>query len=184
LLPHGPSQRLAAFPEQPDHDRWFESGNFVWLSPVPILAMVNAVALWRAVMRRANIAPFLLALSFFALGFIGLMLGIWPNFILPPSLSIWDAAAPLASQKFVLVGALIMLPAVLGIRGGLFGVSGQSQIGRGVSLRAMCEPAPGAVSAVPCKVGRPGFEQCSDGLYDTIQDKCSREAAHGCLPRH
>ncbi len=66
--------------------RWFESGNFVWLSPVPILALVNAIALWRAVMRKAEMAPFLLTLSFFALGFAGLALGIWPN-LLPPSLS-------------------------------------------------------------------------------------------------
>ena len=41
--------------------RWFESGNFVWLSPVPILALVNAVALWRAVMQRADYLPFILA---------------------------------------------------------------------------------------------------------------------------
>ena len=64
-------------------------------------------------MRRAERAPFVLALCFFALGFVGLVLGMWPN-LLPPSLSIWDAAAPPSSQGFVLVGALIMLPAVLG----------------------------------------------------------------------
>ena len=93
--------------------RWFDSGNFIWLSPVPILALINAIALWRAVMRKAETAPFVLALSFFALGFVGLLLGIWPN-LLPPNLSIWDAAAPPASQGFVLVGALLMLPAVLG----------------------------------------------------------------------
>jgi cytochrome d ubiquinol oxidase subunit II len=93
--------------------RWFESGNFIWLSPVPLLAIANAVLLWLAVMRRREVAPFVLALSFFALGFAGLLLGIWPN-LLPPSLSIWEAAAPPSSQGFVLVGTLIMLPAVLG----------------------------------------------------------------------
>ena len=93
--------------------RWFESGNFIWLSPVPLLAIANAVLLWLAVMRRREVAPFALALCFFALGFVGLLLGIWPN-LLPPSLSIWEAAAPPASQGFVLVGTLIMLPAVLG----------------------------------------------------------------------
>ena len=41
---HGARQHLAAVLEQPDHGRWFESGNFIWLSPVPILALVNAVA--------------------------------------------------------------------------------------------------------------------------------------------
>lgn len=94
-------------------ERWFDSGHFIWLSPVPLLALVNAVLLWRAVMRRAEYAPFILALTFFALGFAGLILGIWPN-LLPPDLSIWQAAAPPSSQAFVLVGTLIMLPAVLG----------------------------------------------------------------------
>jgi cytochrome bd ubiquinol oxidase subunit II len=93
--------------------RWFESGNFVWLFPVPLLALVNAVMLWRAVMRRSDYGPFILALTFFALGFVGLVIGIWPN-LLPPDLSIWEAAAPPSSQGFVLVGTLIMLPAVLG----------------------------------------------------------------------
>jgi len=93
--------------------RWFESGNFIWLSPVPLLAIVNAVLLWLAVMRRREVAPFLLALCFFGLGFAGLLLGIWPN-LLPPDLTIWEAAAPPSSQGFVLVGTLLMLPAVLG----------------------------------------------------------------------
>ncbi len=93
--------------------RWFESGNFLWLSPVPLLALANAVWLWRAVMRRAEYLPFILALTFFALGFAGLVLGIWPN-LLPPDLTIWKAAAPPESQGFVLAGTLIMLPAVLG----------------------------------------------------------------------
>jgi cytochrome d ubiquinol oxidase subunit II len=93
--------------------RWFEGSNFLWLSPVPLLALANAVWLWRAVVRRAEYIPFILALTFFALGFAGLVLGIWPN-LLPPDLSIWRAAAPPESQGFVLAGTLIMLPAVLG----------------------------------------------------------------------
>jgi cytochrome bd ubiquinol oxidase subunit II len=93
--------------------RWFESDNFLWLSPVPLLALLNAIFLWRAATRRHEHAPFVLALTFFALGFAGLVLGIWP-YLLPPDLTIWDAAAPPSSQGFVLVGTLIMLPAVLG----------------------------------------------------------------------
>ena len=93
--------------------RWFEGGHLLWLSPVPLLALANAVWLWRAVVRRAEYMPFILALTFFALGFAGLVLGIWPN-LLPPDLTIWKAAAPPASQGFVLAGTLIMLPAVLG----------------------------------------------------------------------
>jgi cytochrome d ubiquinol oxidase subunit II len=93
--------------------RWFSSGNFLWLSPIPLLAIINAVVLWRAVMRRAEVLPFIAAISFFLLGFIGLLIGLWPS-ILPPNLSIWDAAAPPSSQMFVLVGLIVLLPVILG----------------------------------------------------------------------
>ena len=94
--------------------RWFEGANFWWLAPVPLLALANAWALWRAAMRHGRDAtPFVLTLSFFALGFVGLVLGIWPH-IVPPGLTIWDAASPPSSQGFVLVGLIILLPAILG----------------------------------------------------------------------
>jgi len=94
--------------------RWFEGGNFWWLSPVPIAALVNAWWLWRATMREGrDAAPFILALTFFFLGFVGLVLGLWP-YLVPPSLTIWEAASPPSSQGFVLVGLVILLPAILG----------------------------------------------------------------------
>jgi cytochrome d ubiquinol oxidase subunit II len=94
--------------------RWFEGGNFWWLAPVPVLALLNAFALWRAVMQKdRDAAPFVLTLCFFALGFAGLVLGIWPN-IVPPGLTIWQAASPPSSQGFVLVGLIVLLPAILG----------------------------------------------------------------------
>jgi len=94
--------------------RWFENGHFWWLAPVPLLALANAFALWRASMREGRDAlPFVLTLSFFALGFAGLVLGIWPN-IIPPSMSIWDAASSTSSQVFLGVGIVFLLPAILG----------------------------------------------------------------------
>ncbi|UKE50742.1 cytochrome d ubiquinol oxidase subunit II [Xanthomonas translucens] len=94
--------------------RWFHGGNFWWLSPVPLLVLVNAFALWRAAMAQGRDArPFLLTLCFFVLGFFGLVLGIWPN-IVPPGLTIWDAASPPSSQGFVLAGLVVLLPVILG----------------------------------------------------------------------
>lgn len=92
--------------------RWFTLPNFLYLSPVPVLTVINAMLLWRAVIKNRELAPFILSLSFFVLGFVGLILGIWPN-IVPPAMSIWTASAAPSSQMFTLVGALIMLPAVL-----------------------------------------------------------------------
>src|SRR5688500_2597928 len=94
--------------------RWFEGGNFWWLSPVPLLALLNAFALWRVALRRGRDAmPFVLALCFFVLGFAGLLLGIWP-YLVPPALTIWEAASPPSSQMFVGVGLIVLLPAILG----------------------------------------------------------------------
>ena len=77
--------------------RWFDGGHFWWLAPVPLLALANAFALWRAAMREGrDAAPFLLTLTFFVLGFTGLVLGIWPN-IVPPS---WHTSHCSAMRSF------------------------------------------------------------------------------------
>jgi cytochrome d ubiquinol oxidase subunit II len=92
--------------------RWFTGAHFLYLSPVPIATAVVAVLLWRAVLKNRELQPFVLALCFFALGFLGLVVGMWPN-IVPPSLTLWQAASPPSSQGFVLVGAAFLIPAVL-----------------------------------------------------------------------
>ena len=94
--------------------RWFEGNNFWWLAPVPLLALANAFALWRVSMHEGREAlPFVLTLCFFGLGFAGLVLGVWPN-IVPPALTIWEAASPRSSQMFVAVGLAVLLPVILG----------------------------------------------------------------------
>ena len=55
----------------------------------------------------------MLTLCFFGLGFAGLVLGMWP-YVVPPSLTLWEAASPPASQGFVLAGLVVLLPVVLG----------------------------------------------------------------------
>ncbi|NOT87855.1 MAG: cytochrome d ubiquinol oxidase subunit II [Lysobacter sp.] len=94
--------------------RWFEGNRFLWLSPVPLLVLLATFALWRAIPRDDRDArPFVLSLSLFLLGFAGLLLGMWP-YIVPPVLTIWDAAAPPATQGFALAGLVVLLPAILG----------------------------------------------------------------------
>ena len=60
-----------------------------------------------------DLAPFLLTLGLFALCFVGLCISLWP-YIIPTSVTLWEAAAPPSSQWFMLVGALVMLPLILG----------------------------------------------------------------------
>ena len=94
-------------------DRWFSMPNLIWFMPVPILVLVTFYGLLKAVARNANYTPFLLTLVLIFLGYSGLGISVWPN-IIPPSISIWDAAAPPQSQGFMLVGTLFILPFILG----------------------------------------------------------------------
>src|SRR5690606_9258581 len=92
--------------------RWFELPNLLYLAPVPFLVLASAYGLYRSLRRGANAVPFLWALALVFLGYSGLVISIWPN-ILPPDISIWDAAAPPQSLGFALVGALLIIPFIL-----------------------------------------------------------------------
>jgi len=92
--------------------RWFTLPNLFYLSPIPILVAATAFLLWRAIVKRREAQPFLLALALFLLGYAGLAISLWP-FIVPPRITIWDAAAPSASQSFMLVGVVILIPVIL-----------------------------------------------------------------------
>ena len=95
-------------------ERWFTGGRFWWLAPVPMLAMMAVWALWRVAAREGRDArPFVLTLALFALAYAGLLLGVWP-YLVPPVLTIWEAAAPPSSQGFMLVGVACLLPLILG----------------------------------------------------------------------
>ncbi|HSI37604.1 MAG TPA: cytochrome d ubiquinol oxidase subunit II [Methylotenera sp.] len=93
-------------------ERWFSLPNIIWLSPVPILVAVTMFLLIKAIKKENDLKPFLFALCIIFLGYIGLAISLWPN-IIPPNISIWDAAAPRQSQIFALVGTLFIIPFIL-----------------------------------------------------------------------
>ncbi len=93
-------------------ERWFSMPNLLLFSPVPILVLLCTFGLFRAIRRYAHYTPFLLTLALIFLGYSGLGISLWPN-IIPPSVSIWEAAAPAQSQGFTLVGALLIIPLIL-----------------------------------------------------------------------
>ncbi|MEX3940516.1 cytochrome d ubiquinol oxidase subunit II [Paraburkholderia sp. BR10937] len=92
--------------------RWFSSSFRYGLYPVPILVAVTAVAMYRAVKRRSDFAPFLLCNALILLGYLGLLLSIWP-YAIPRSVTLWQAASPRSSQIFALVGAVIIIPIIV-----------------------------------------------------------------------
>jgi cytochrome d ubiquinol oxidase subunit II len=93
-------------------ERWFSLPNLFWFMPVPVLVLVCTWALLKAVADNAHYSPFLLTLVLIFLGYSGLGISLWPN-VIPPSISIWEAAAPPQSQGFILVGALFIIPFIL-----------------------------------------------------------------------
>ena len=94
------------------YKRWFAWPNILAVAPVPILVALIALALGRALAKRRERAPMLLALALFFLCFVGLGISMFP-YIVPDSVTIWQAAAPAKSQIFVLVGAAVMIPIIL-----------------------------------------------------------------------
>jgi cytochrome d ubiquinol oxidase subunit II len=92
--------------------RWFDSAILHWLLPVPVLVALCTWGMRAAVRARHGITPFVLALGFVLLGYIGLLATVWPYAILP-GVTIWQAAAPRSSQLFTLVGAVIIVPIIL-----------------------------------------------------------------------
>jgi cytochrome d ubiquinol oxidase subunit II len=92
--------------------RWFAWPQVLFTAQVPLLVAVASVLFLVGLKRRHHYTPFLVALVLFALGLIGLGISMFP-YIVPPVVTIWDAAAPSASLKFMLPGALIMVPIIL-----------------------------------------------------------------------
>jgi cytochrome d ubiquinol oxidase subunit II len=93
--------------------RWFTLPNFFFLSPVPLLTGIVALSLWRWIERGREMLPFFAAIALFLLGYLGLVISNFP-YLVPPSLTVWDTAAAPASQIFMLVGTLVLLPIILG----------------------------------------------------------------------
>lgn len=92
--------------------RWFGWPGIVLTVPVPALVALLAWAFWRGLSLKQDITPFLCALGWFVLCFVGLGISMYP-LIVPPSISIWQAAAPPESQGFLLAGAVVLLPIIL-----------------------------------------------------------------------
>jgi cytochrome d ubiquinol oxidase subunit II len=93
-------------------ERWFSLPNFYYLWPVPLLTAVTAFVAWTGLRMEHNAAPFRATIVLFLLGFAGLVISAFP-YLVPPSLTIWDTAAAPASQAFMLVGTLVLLPLIL-----------------------------------------------------------------------
>jgi cytochrome d ubiquinol oxidase subunit II len=92
--------------------RWFAWPNLILTAPVPIAVAVVTVMLLRSLAARQDYRPFFLSLALFALSYAGLGISMYP-YIVPQSITIWQAASPERSQLFMLVGVAALVPLIL-----------------------------------------------------------------------
>jgi cytochrome d ubiquinol oxidase subunit II len=92
--------------------RWFPWPDIGFLAPVPIATAAIAWWLWRSLARGREVAPFVAAMGLFAMCYLGLAISLYP-YVVPPRITLWEAAAAPQSQAFLLIGTLFLLPSIL-----------------------------------------------------------------------
>jgi len=98
------------------YNRWLAYPGVLATAQVPLATLIVTVMFYRSLSKRQHAAPFFWALGLFGLSLVGLAISIWP-YVIPARVTIWEAAAPVRSQVFMLIGAGIMLPVILAYTG-------------------------------------------------------------------
>jgi cytochrome bd ubiquinol oxidase subunit II len=104
-------------------DKWFAMPNILFLAPIPVITLILFIMIDRALRKlpaqqaagndRLCWLPFAGSVGIFVLAFLGLAYSLFP-YLVVDRITIWQAASAPESLKFILVGALIVLPAILG----------------------------------------------------------------------
>ena len=97
-------------------NRWFTFPAAFGTLLVPLVLGVVARLFFSALRRGDEKTPLLCGLGFFLISYSGLLISLWPMMV-PPHITIWDAAAPASTQRFLLVGAVVLIPIILGYTG-------------------------------------------------------------------
>jgi cytochrome d ubiquinol oxidase subunit II len=92
--------------------KWFAWPEVVLVVPVPILVAVCAVLFFKGLYQEKPLMAFLSVQGLFVLSYMGLLISFFP-YIVPSAVTLWQAAAPDKSLKFLLVGAVVLLPMIL-----------------------------------------------------------------------
>jgi len=97
-------------------DRWFAWPAIAYSGAVPLLVAGAATLLFRGLIDHKQAQPFLAAQALFVFCYAGIGVSFYP-YIVPPSLTFWDAAGPDESLGFLLVGAVVLVPIILAYTG-------------------------------------------------------------------
>ncbi|MEP6828110.1 MAG: cytochrome d ubiquinol oxidase subunit II, partial [Aestuariivirga sp.] len=91
--------------------RWFAWPAALLSAIMPVLVLATALQFWRGLQKGSEAVPFIATLAIFILCFIGIGISFYP-YMVPPSLTIAQAAAPYASLSFMLPGIMVLLPVI------------------------------------------------------------------------
>ena len=98
--------------------KWFTLPDALYVLPVPLLAL--GLLFWTFfLLRKLPLEndrfcwmPFTFSALVFLFSFIGLAFSFYP-YIIPDSLTVWEAASAEASLRFIFYGVVVVLPAIL-----------------------------------------------------------------------
>lgn len=93
-------------------ERWFSFPGIIYSMIVPLLLLLCVWQLLTGLRAGRELGPFLAGLGLFILSFVGLGISFYPHMV-PPTLTIAEAAAPDESLAFALVGTLVLVPLIL-----------------------------------------------------------------------
>jgi cytochrome d ubiquinol oxidase subunit II len=93
--------------------RWFSTPNIFYLWPIPLVTALVALGCWIWLQKGREALPFFCVIGLFLLGYLGIVISNFP-YLVPPTLTVWQTAAAPASQIFMLIGTLFLLPIILG----------------------------------------------------------------------
>jgi cytochrome d ubiquinol oxidase subunit II len=92
--------------------KWFAWPEMALVIPVPFFVLVCAVLFFKGLSQDKPLMSFLSVQGLFVLSYMGLLISFFP-YIVPSAVTLWQAAAPDKSLKFLLVGAVVLLPMIL-----------------------------------------------------------------------
>ncbi|CDZ77299.1 Cytochrome d ubiquinol oxidase subunit 2 [Legionella massiliensis] len=92
--------------------RWYSVPNVFLLSPLPVLSAVALYQVWKNLDSTSEYKPFIYSIVVFFCAYIGIAISVYP-YLIPHQVTVWEAAAPDSTLKFILIGVVIMLPILL-----------------------------------------------------------------------
>ncbi len=92
--------------------RWFQGGNWIYLMILPYISGLFFIILMVSLYKRDDALPFWCTVILFLCAYLGLVISIFP-YIVPFQITLWQGASSDSSLRFLLFGAVIMIPVLL-----------------------------------------------------------------------